>query len=450
MKKFTLLTAILLCTVWIAYGQWTYTNLSSAKSSMGIASLGTKAYFAGGGSGSSTLNLVESYDVETGTWDNINTLSISRQLIAGTACGSKLFFGGGVNSTMSTVYSTVDIYDVSTGDWSVNQLSVARFGISAVSYGNKVLFAGGCNYTIVCTNVVDVYDISTGTWSTMNLPTARAAMASAVSGDLAIFAGGFYTGGGVSNEVDIYNFTTNTWSTATLSEARTWSSAAAVGDKVIIAGGLSYFPDVPSDVIDIYDVSSETWSTATLFEPRASLSAGAVNGKAYFAGGSNVANGGIPYDFSDIVDVYDQATDSWTVDVLATARSSQGVVATDYFLVAGGTGASGLLSSVEILYVPYVPHIIHVPGDYPTIQQAIDAAQNGDTVLVADGLYYENINFLGKKPLMVASDFLMNGDTNHIVNTIINGSQPVNPDIGSVVTFESVEKILLQCYAGSP
>jgi parallel beta-helix repeat protein len=69
---------------------------------------------------------------------------------------------------------------------------------------------------------------------------------------------------------------------------------------------------------------------------------------------------------------------------------------------------------------------IYVPDDYPTIQDAIIAAVNGDTVIVRSGTYVENIDFIGKA---IAVNSEMGSDV-----TIIDGNQAE-----SVVTFKNGE-----------
>ena len=69
---------------------------------------------------------------------------------------------------------------------------------------------------------------------------------------------------------------------------------------------------------------------------------------------------------------------------------------------------------------------IHVPVDKSTIQAAIDASQNGDTVLVDPGTYNERIDFHGKNITLTSSG--------GAAQTIIDGQQG-----GSVVSFHNSE-----------
>ncbi|HJM48204.1 MAG TPA: right-handed parallel beta-helix repeat-containing protein, partial [Candidatus Marinimicrobia bacterium] len=66
--------------------------------------------------------------------------------------------------------------------------------------------------------------------------------------------------------------------------------------------------------------------------------------------------------------------------------------------------------------------VVEVPGEVPTIQEAIDASSDGDTVLVAAGTYYENIE-IDKEIVVIGADR---------ETTIIDGDSS-----GSVVYFGS-------------
>jgi len=77
--------------------------------------------------------------------------------------------------------------------------------------------------------------------------------------------------------------------------------------------------------------------------------------------------------------------------------------------------------------------IITVPDSYSTIQAAINASSDFDTVLVSAGFYQENIDFNGKN-IVLTSTYIIDQDSAIISSTIIDGGQD-----GSVVIFENNE-----------
>ncbi|MHC4946410.1 MAG: right-handed parallel beta-helix repeat-containing protein, partial [Planctomycetota bacterium] len=70
--------------------------------------------------------------------------------------------------------------------------------------------------------------------------------------------------------------------------------------------------------------------------------------------------------------------------------------------------------------------IIYVPDDHGTIQEAIDQAVNGDTIIVRPGTYVENLDYSGKE-IAIQSE---QGPE----STVIDGNQD-----GSVVVFQNGE-----------
>ena len=110
-----------------------------------------------------------------------------------------------------------------------------------------------------------------------------------------------------------------------------------------------------------------------------------------------------------------------TIDMstLALGPHTLAVAAMD---TAGNVGQS----TVTFRVVLELDTVIEVPAEAPTIQAAIDAAENGFTVLVAPGTYVERINFRGKAITVKSAQ---GPDV-----TIIDGA-----GLGRVVTFMSRE-----------
>lgn len=194
-----------------------------------------------------------------------------------------------------------------------------RSGMAVAAAGNKIVFAGGWETNgagYFYSGAVDIYDISTQSWFAASLGDGRCNIAAIANGNKIFFGGGGYIYSDYFDNVDIYDVSNNSWSRTNLSTPRTSLAAAAVGDKVMFAGGYETSTDLApnniSDIIDIYNLTTNTWSQSYLSQKRGSLSAVTENNKVYFAGGYfNYSTGA-----SNVIDIYDNNTNSWTVSVL--------------------------------------------------------------------------------------------------------------------------------------
>ncbi len=95
--------------------------------------------------------------------------------------------------------------------------------------------------------------------------------------------------------------------------------------------------------------------------------------------------------------------------------------------------------SLILLVFAFVTHaaIINIPDDFPTIQEGVDAADEGDTVLVQPGTYFESIT-VENENLTISSLVLTTWDTTYVNETIIEGA----PDIGGAFEFYADSRLV--------
>jgi hypothetical protein len=169
-----------------------------------------------------------------------------------------------------------------------------------------------------------------------------------------------------------------------------------------------------------------------------------------------VWNGGgeaLDYTISDDADwlTCTPATGTSTVerDTIVVEYATAGITAGSYVatitISAPGATNSPQAISVDLAVsrcrtadTHYVDASVAVSGDgeswgtaFKTIQEGINAASDGDTVIVAPGVYVENVHFHGKNIILRSTDPL---NPLIVASTIIDGNQA-----NSVVTFSGAE-----------
>ncbi|MEZ5013292.1 MAG: T9SS type A sorting domain-containing protein [Chitinophagales bacterium] len=314
-------------------------NMAFARTNILTATLGDKAYFAGGKYGYFAdplyTKVVDVYNNTTDSWTTMN-LSLAREVGGAGAINNKVVFAGGIGRDFggpTMLYNKVDIFDNTTGARTTGKLSKKKTNIACGAAANKIVFAGGwywdAMYNIKTSNSVDIYNTVSGTWSTALLSQKRDNISVAIIGNSIIFAGG--TGGKYNNpvkNVDTYNASTNTWTSSLMPLADYGMQSAVIGNKAYFTGGLGG----NAQKMFIYDNVSNSWTTYLLPFDLSNFAFCAINDKLYFAGGfDNMIS-----DLSDAVYVYDPATNIWTTEYLSVARKALHVVVSGNTAVFAG------------------------------------------------------------------------------------------------------------------
>lgn len=324
--------------------------LSVGRSHMLCASAGNKIFFVGGykvgGNWWNDPSIIDIYDIPTNTWSATSIYTGFRDGAAISSVGNKIFFAGGGDGIGDNQTAEVNIYNITTGNWSSANLSLARQGLAAATLGNKVFFAGGgylnSSANWVNSDVVDIYDNSTNTWSTSKLSEGRMDLAAISIGNKIYFAGG-RSGMTVSKTIDIYDATTNTWSTSALSEPRAHMASIGVNNKIFWAGGLNSFSSTSpssSDNVEIRDITTGV-SSFNCIEARHGFTAVQKDDNIiFFTGQYTNSLSGTRFE------IYNTTTNTWSTGVLDQKILNSAIISVNNTIyVAGGSSSPGEINN---------------------------------------------------------------------------------------------------------
>ena len=174
-----------------------------------------------------------------------------------------------------------------------------------------IVFLVLCSLLISLPNITAVR-AAEDSWTRLEpMPTAREGLGVAVV-DGKIYAIGGSAGSGPLDTNEMYDPATNTWvSKQPMPSARGRFGITVYQNKIYVMGGASQSRF--TDANEVYDPATDTWETKASMPAggRSELTVNAVNGKIYAIGGYFLGIYWIP---SNLTEVYDPVTDTWTTN----------------------------------------------------------------------------------------------------------------------------------------
>lgn len=268
-----------------------------------------------------------------------------------------------------------------------------EFGTAVVN--GKIYVIGGVNQNNQPLNIVEEYNPLTSQWtSKMAMPTARSGFAIAVYDNRIYIIGGSVGNGFVGNN-EVYDPAANSWTTkASMQTPRTDLTASLVNGQIYLIGGKMYSNQAPfyteTALNEVYDPVKDEWSTKSAVPSPVEGYASAVLGNSiYIIGGSKV-HAGTGSAFSNSNQVYDPATDQWSIAAslpvassYASAAVTQGNMAKEAIYYIGGYTGNQYSSQVRI----YTPenNSWSTAEDMPTARAYLGVAVVNDLIYAIGG-----------------------------------------------------------------
>ena len=236
------------------------TNMSTARSEFGLATVGGKIYATGGFDGASAAESVEAYDPQLGSWALVASMSVKRKSHASVVLDGKIYIIGGVGPDGGLLH-TMDVYNPRADSW--QRVAVPTYGDTrvdlgqspcAVAMGGKIFVTGGYGggdkgFRFALPSIF-VYDPQADAWTTGN--------------------------GHVDDE---NQWTTGKGQLAIMSKGRGCHASAAINGKLYVFGGSESFPGhlYYSSAVEVYDPVLDSWVQGpSLTSPRGCMVAVAL------------------------------------------------------------------------------------------------------------------------------------------------------------------------------